>query len=266
MTISDEPVVVDLDGAVATVTLNRPDRLNALGPEAIDLLAETLERVSADATVRVVQLTGAGVGFSAGGDLTDGPAALLAGATAAERAAVFRQQVHVVEILRSMRQVTVAAVNGACAGAGLSLALACDLRVASSDAVFASAFLAAGVSGDLGGIWLATRLLGAARARELFLLGGRLDAAEALRIGLVSRVHPAEVFRTEVAELTSSLAAAAPLGLAGMVANLRDAEELSLADYLDLETERQERTMTSADAAEAAAAFFAKRSPVFTGR
>ena len=263
---TEAPVLVEVDGAVATITLNRPERLNTFVPELGRLMIEALERLGSDGSVRVVVLTGAGTGFSAGGDLTDGLASLLGDGSDAEREAALREHVRVVELLRSLPQVTLAAVDGACAGAGLSFALACDLRVASDRAKFAAAFLAAGVSGDFGGIWFATRLLGAARARELFLLGDRIDAAEALRLGLVSRVLPADTFSDDVAALVARLAGSAPLALAELTANLRDAEVLDLPAYLDVETARQVRTMSSEDAAEAAAAFFAKRTPTFHGR
>lgn len=266
MTDTAAPVLVEVDGAVATLTLNRPERLNTFVPELGEHMLAAVDRLEADRSVRVVVLTGAGKGFSAGGDLTDGLAALLGPEPDSGREERLRGHVRIVERLRALPQVTLAAVNGACAGAGLSYALACDLRVASDRAKFAPAFLAAGVSGDFGGIWLATRLLGAARARELFLLGDRVDAEAALRLGLVSAVHPDAEFRAAVSALAARLAGAAPLALAAITANLRDAEDLDLPAYLDVETHRQVRTITSDDAAEAAAAFFAKRPPVFTGR
>ena len=266
MTDVAHPVLLDVADGVATLTLNRPDKLNTFVPELGRLMIEHLERLKSDASVRVVVLTGAGKGFSAGGDLTNGLAALLGPEPNSDREARLRDFVHVTELLRALPQVTIAAVNGACAGAGLSFALACDLRVASDRAKFAGAFLGAGVSGDFGGIWLLTRLLGAAKARELFLLGDRVEAAEALRVGLVSRVFPDDEFRSSAASMAAELAASAPLALADLVANLRDAEELTLPAYLDLETARQIATMTSDDAAEAADAFFAKRTPTFRGR
>ena len=264
MDASESPVLVDIDGAVATVRFNRPERMNTFVPELGARFLAVIESIGARDDIRVVVVTGAGRAFSAGGDLTDGLGALLGPED--QRYSRLRDAVRAVELLRTLPQVTVAAVNGACAGAGLSYALACDLRVASARAVFATAFLDAGVSGDFGGVWFATRLLGAARARELFLLGDRVNADDALRLGLVSRVYADDTFRGDVASLAQRLAERAPIALSEIVRNLRDAEALDLAAYLDVETDRQVRAMSSEDAAEAAEAFFAKRPPRFTGR
>lgn len=264
--MSDQPVLLEVSGAVATITLNRPERLNAFSIDLGEHFIEAVRTLEGRDDVRVVVLTGAGRGFCAGGDLEAGLGAMVGPPPYDEQVARFSEYTAVMLALRDLAQVTVAAINGPCAGAGLSFALACDLRVAAASAKFATAFLTAGVSGDFGGAWFATRLLGAARAAELYLLNERFDAAEAHRIGLVSKVLPDDGFRAGVEALVASLVARAPQALALGRANLRDAEVLDLPAYLARENERQVTTMTSEDAAEAAVAFLTKRPPVFTGR
>jgi 2-(1,2-epoxy-1,2-dihydrophenyl)acetyl-CoA isomerase len=165
-----------------------------------------------------------------------------------------------------MPAVTIAAVSGACAGAGFGWACACDLRVASETARFNSAFLDVGVAGDMGGPWTLPRLVGAAKARELYFLPGKFDAAEALRIGLVSRVSAPGAFEDDLDALTGCLARAAPLALTGMKANFLAAESMGFADYIRLESEKHLRLFQSEDTTEAFKAFVEKRPPVFHGR
>lgn len=264
--MTDQPVLLNVQGPVATIVLNRPERMNTFTPALLEALLAAVDEVAALADVRVVVLTGAGGAFCAGGDLREGLGTMLGEGSLVEQAEQLRLSTAASERLHDLPQVTVAAINGACAGAGLSLALACDLRVAHAKATFATGFLTAGVSGDFGGAWFATRLLGSARAAELYLLNERFDAKEAQRLGLVSKVFPERAFGEGVSEVVSGLVARAPLALSLLRRNLRDAEALGLSAYLDAETERQVATMTSDDAAEAAAAFLAKRPPKFRGR
>ena len=170
------------------------------------------------------------------------------------------------QLLRDTSKVTIAAVNGACAGAGLSWACAADLRFAASNARFATAFINAGLSGDFGGTWLLPRLVGSSKARELYLLSAPIDAAEAQRIGLVAEVVEPDDLQARVAEVASTLVARAPLALRAMKENLRDHEEMSWPAALDSEAGRHAFCCTTDDGAEAAAAFVAKRDPVFTGK
>jgi 2-(1,2-epoxy-1,2-dihydrophenyl)acetyl-CoA isomerase len=165
-----------------------------------------------------------------------------------------------------MPAVTIAAISGACAGAGFGWACACDLRVASQTARFNSEFLDVGVAGDMGGPWTLPRILGAAKARELYFLPGKFDAAEALRIGLVSRVSPPDAFEADLAALTDRLARAAPLALTAMKANFLAAEAMGFADYIRLESEKHLRLFQSEDTTEAFKAFVEKRPPAFQGR
>jgi 2-(1,2-epoxy-1,2-dihydrophenyl)acetyl-CoA isomerase len=246
-------------GAVATVVLDRPDRLNALTGAMVVALRDALASLAADPSVRVVVLTGAGRGFCAGGDVEG-----LAGeGDAAPLAVPLRTVMEVSELLHTMPQPTIAAINGPCAGAGLSFACACDLRYAAGSAVFATAFLRVGSSGDHGSAWLLTRVVGPATARELLFLGPRLDAGEAARIGLVHAVLDDGDLLPHVTATAESLAGAMPIALRNLKANLVDAIDLPLGEYLDREVERFEATMASEDAREAARAFVEKRPPRF---
>jgi 2-(1,2-epoxy-1,2-dihydrophenyl)acetyl-CoA isomerase len=256
----------DHDG-VATLALRNEGRRNAFAVELLDDLDRELTDLAGDRHTRVVVLTGHGSAFSVGADLAAPPERrTLRGDSVGADLARLRRVGGIAERLHRLPQVTVAAVNGACAGAGLSLALACDLRIAAERAVFNTAFLGAGLSGDLGGIWFATRIVGHARARELFLLPGRLPARDAAAAGLVTRVSPDDSFAADLAALTARLAGFAPRAARAMKANLHDADRMPLPDYLDAESERMVATFHTDDAREAARAFLERREPVFTGR
>lgn len=255
-----------LDG-IATLTLRNEGRHNALAIDLFDDLDRELNELESTPEIRVVVITGHGSAFSVGADLAAPPGRrTLRGDSPAADLTRLRRVGRIAERLHRLPQATVAAVNGACAGAGLSLALACDLRIATETAVFNTAFLRAGLSGDLGGIWFASRLLGQARARELFLLPGRLPAREAHAAGLVTRLSAEESFAADLATLTARLAASAPRALRAMKDNLHDADSMPLAEYLDVESERMVATFHTNDAREAARAFLERRDPVFTGR
>ena len=165
-----------------------------------------------------------------------------------------------------MPKVTIAAVNGACAGAGFGWACACDLRYASERAVFNSAFLGVAISGDMAGPWLLPRIVGATKARELFFTSEKFDAAEAERIGLVLKTFPEDDFRTSVHEIAVNISKKAPLAIGEMKKNFINAENMPLRDYIEVETERHSRTGASEDSREAFKAFVEKREPTFKGR
>jgi 2-(1,2-epoxy-1,2-dihydrophenyl)acetyl-CoA isomerase len=230
-------VEVSRAGPVATVTLNRPERLNALTGESFDLLRAELEVLAGDDAVRAVVLTGAGRGFCAGGDLST-----LAGTSDPGDADAIRERMgrltRITPLLHGMPKPTIAAVNGPCAGAGLSLACACDLRFAADGAVFKSAFLSAGVPGDYGGTWTLPRVVGPAMARQLYLADERIDAATALRIGLVGAVFPGDELLARVAALAERLAAAPAHVVRAMKANLNDGDVLDLEQHLERENDR----------------------------
>jgi len=258
-------VEVEDRGAVRYVVLNRPEHLNAMDDALIDGLVEALEDCRHDESVRVVVVTGAGKAFCAGGDLN----AMAAGRDAMSvprEVAKLRRHARAAELLRSMEATSIAAVNGACAGAGLGLALAADLRIASEAAVFRSAFLTAGLSGDFGTSWSLTHLLGEARARELMLLNDKVTAQRALEIGLVSRLVPAADFADATEQLAQRLAGSAPLALRAMKQNLREAATAGFADSVANESVRHIECAFTDDAAEAGAAFLERRTPQFHGR
>ena len=169
-------------------------------------------------------------------------------------------------MLHEMPAVTIAAINGAAAGAGFGWACACDLRFAARSAIFNTAFLDVAVAGDMAGPWTLPHLVGAAKARELYFLPGKFDASEAERIGLVARVFDDERLEAEIDLVANRLAEAAPLALAGMKQNFLDGERLPLADYIDVETARHQAITDSEDTKEAFAAFVEKRTPSFKGR
>jgi 2-(1,2-epoxy-1,2-dihydrophenyl)acetyl-CoA isomerase len=245
-------------GRVTTITLNRPEKLNAFsGTMREDLLA-ALELAEADDNCGVVVITGAGRAFCAGGDVEfmsglreRGDVAGLQKLLAAGAAIVTR--------VVSMSKPVVAAINGVAAGAGCNLALACDYRLASDAAKLAESFVRIGLHPDWGGTWLLPRLVGRARAVELMLTGRAIDAAEALAIGMVDRVAPAAAFQDEVATLARTFAEAPPIAAAGIKQALRESERNDLRAQLALESEHQIAAFRSADAAERMAAFLKKK-------
>ena len=232
-----ELVLLEQSDGIASVTLNRPDKLNALSTGLLGALLETLEHVAGDPAVRVVILSGAGRSFSAGGDRDETGEPW--GAGAAEDTALLRRLMGSSLLLHEMPAVTIAAVNGPCAGGALALACACDLRYASASARFVTAFAKVGLSGDFGGTATMSWVLGPAKARELYLLSDVVDAAEAERIGLVSDVVPDDELLRHVRQVAGRVAGAAPGALVAMKRNLNDALRLPLAELLDREAERQ---------------------------
>ncbi|TDD90621.1 enoyl-CoA hydratase [Saccharopolyspora karakumensis] len=256
-----------VEGTTALVTLDNPGRRNAVSAAIFEQLETALATISRSPEVRVVILSGEGKDFSVGADLGAPPESrTLRGDSVAGDTTRLRQAGAMLLRFHEMPQVTIAAIDGACAGAGLSLAAAADFRIASDRAVFSTAFLNAGLSGDLGGIWLITNMLGAARARELFLTPGKLTAADAHRLGLVHSTAPAESLHDDARALARRIARSAPLALRAMKQNLLRAPVTPLGDYLLAEAERMVQCFHSDDAREAAAAFLEKREPVFAGR
>jgi 2-(1,2-epoxy-1,2-dihydrophenyl)acetyl-CoA isomerase len=245
--------------------LDRPERLNALDLDHVVALRDALRELATDSTVRVVVLTGAGRGFSAGGDVTAMTGGGGGGGDDSGEPLDLRSIMEVSELLHGMPAVTIAAVNGPCAGAGLSFACACDLRYAARSALFVSAFLRVGSSGDHGSAWVLTRAVGPAKARELLLLGDRVGADEAWRIGLVSEVVDDDALLDHVAGIAARLAEMPPTATRLMKANLDDALTLPLGEYLDRETERFEECSGSDEAIAAAKAFLESNQRRSTG-
>jgi len=252
---------------VALLTLNRPDRLNALSPAMLEALLEALPRLAADAEVGVVVLTGSGRGFCAGGDVTAMAEGRESGGdTLEDKAQALRARMEASRWLHEMPKPTIAMVRGAAAGAGLSLALACDLRVAADGARFATAFARVGYSGDFGGSYFLSQLVGTAKARELYFTADILDAGQALALGLVNRVVPDARLEDETLALARRLASGPRIAYRYMKRNFNAAETAGLAPMLDLEAWHHTRCGMTEDHREAARAFVEKREPVFRGR
>jgi 2-(1,2-epoxy-1,2-dihydrophenyl)acetyl-CoA isomerase len=259
-------VLVERRGAVALLTLNRPDVLNALSVSMAEALAETIEAQSRTADVRVIVITGEGRAFSSGGDIAfmknvvdrggrfEDFQPLVGGGPAVVRA-----------ILHSDRPV-LAAVNGVAAGGGMSLALACDVRWAAEGARFGQSFVKIGLHPDWGAVYTLPRIAGVSRALELMWTGELIDAAEAQRIGIVSRVLPAERLLPELLEFAARLARGPAVALAEIKHSVRESLGYSLEEALARELSAQERCWGTTDAKEGFRAFLEKREAKFQGR
>jgi 2-(1,2-epoxy-1,2-dihydrophenyl)acetyl-CoA isomerase len=266
MNTSNHDVLLEhLDHGLLTLTLNRPERRNALNPELCQRLAAALRKAALDPDVHAILLKGAGNVFCVGGDVKDMAEGAGRAISLEQRIKNLRANMEASRLLHDMAKPTVAAISGAAAGAGLSLALACDLRVASESAKLTTAFAKVGLSGDYGGSFFLTRLLGAAKARELYLTSPVLSGAEGQRIGLVTRAVADHEVEAEAEKLARSLAEGPRAILAFIKQNLNLAEDGSLQECLDAEAWRHIVSSTTDDHREAAAAFVEKRAPRFTG-
>jgi 2-(1,2-epoxy-1,2-dihydrophenyl)acetyl-CoA isomerase len=258
-------VAVRRAGGAVWITLDRPEALNALDPEAKAALLAALEDAADDPAVRALALTGTGRAFCVGEDLRALAAGYREGRAADFAATLDSFYAPAVRLLAEMPKPTVACVNGVAAGAGASLAFACDLRLASAEASFTLAFAGVGLIPDAGATWHLPRLVGLARALELALLGDRVRAEDAQRIGLVSRVWPAEEFAARAEEAVAQLAAGPTSAFALTRQLLRANQTAALDAALAAEAQAQATAGASADHLEGVAAFLAKRAPVFTG-
>jgi 2-(1,2-epoxy-1,2-dihydrophenyl)acetyl-CoA isomerase len=267
-----EDLRAELDDGVAVITMNRPDRRNAFSPTMVSALGAVLARVEADDAVGCVVLTGAGGAFCAGGDVKS-MAALPAdgrdGAGPSLDARIHRQRLNQRATsgrLWSMPKPTIAAIGGPAAGAGLSLALACDLRYAVAGAVLTTAFAKVAFAGDYGGTWFLTRLVGSSKAKELYYFSERLSAQDAERLGIVNAVFAPADFEREVMDRARRLAHGPALAYRYMKENLNRAVSGDLGDCMDLEVTHHVHTGLTEDHREAAQAFVDKREPRFHGR
>ena len=254
---------------IATLTMNRPAARNALTPEMMAGLRESLPRLAADPAVRVVVLTGAGNAFCAGGDVKRFAAAAdVANAEKSFDDKVYdlRSRMEVSRILHEMPKPTLAVIPGPAAGAGLSMALACDLRIAAEEAKLTTAFSRIGLSGDFGGSYFMTYLIGAARTRELYFTGRVVLGAEAYQMGLVNRVVPADQLTDAAHSFAVELSVLPTVAVGYMKRNLNTAVRGVLSDVLDSEAIHMIRTFDTHDHKGAAQAFVEKRQPVFEGR
>ena len=244
--------------AVATITLNRPDKLNAFTGSMREDLLDALRLCENDSSVRAVVVTGAGRAFCAGGDVE-----YMSGLQKRSDVESFRKLLDagrdVILQIATMPKPVIAAVNGIAAGAGCNLALACDYRIASEQAKLSESFVKIGLHPDWGGTWLLPRLVGRSRAMEILMTGRMVDAHEALAIGMIDRI--ASDLAAETAKLAQSLAAAPPLAVAGIKRAVLASESNDLRAQIDLESEHQLACFQSSDGAEGLAAFFEKRTP-----
>ena len=253
------------EDGIATIAMNRPEHRNSFTLEMTDGLLDALERAENDPATRVVVITSTGDHFSVGRDNSDTdpppypPADHLRG-----RSSLLRHA-RLVTLLHEMNTPSIAEIRGGCAGAGMSFALNCDLRYASTTAVMSTAFVKVAFGGDLGGPWQLTRLLGPARATELMLLSSKLRGPQLREWGLVNDVLAAEELSARVREVATELASRSTTGIAAARRNLQAAMTLSLGDYLPIEAEQFARCAASPDAEEARSAFVEKRPARFAG-
>jgi len=257
-------VLQSLDNGLLTITMNRPDRRNALNPDMTQGLVEAARRAAEDHEVRAVLIRGAGGTFCVGGDvksMAEGRAPM----TFEAKKANLRRAMEVSRILHEMPKPVVAQIDGAAAGAGLSIALSCDLRVAGESAKITTAFAKVGLSGDFGGTYFLTQMLGSAKARELYLMSPVLTAQEALALGMVNKVVPDAEVESAAHELAMSLAQGPTVTLGYIKTNINNAERLSLEACFDAEAMHHSRSADTADHKEAAKAFVEKRKPAFVG-
>ena len=263
-------VLAHVEDGVATITMNRPDRRNALSAAMLEALARVLEECETATDIAAVLLTGSGGAFCAGGDVKGMAEANAGGQPLDIDTRIHRQRLsqrNTAGRLYEMPKPTIAAIPGAAAGAGLSLALACDLRIAADSAVMTTAFAKVGFSGDYGGTYFLTRLVGTAKARELYYLSDRIEMPEAERLGLVNKTVPAANLMREATALAKRLAEGPRVAYRYMKENLnRAAGEATMTDCLDLEATHHIHTGLTEDHREAAKAFVEKRTPKFVGR
>ena len=260
------------EDGVVTLTMNRPDSLNALSGDMMEKLLEALPRLANDNDVGAIILRGAGRGFCAGGDVkgmvstnTDS-AGKSTPPNMEARARGLRASMEISRYLHECAKPTIAMIRGPAAGAGLSMALACDMRVASKESMFTTAFAKIGFSGDFGGTYFLTNLVGTAKARELYFTADKVKADEALSLGMINRLVEDESLEKETMALAQKIANGPRIANEYIKKNMNAAETSSLEQVFDLEAWNMTRTMFTEDHKEAAKAFVEKRSPVFKGQ
>jgi 2-(1,2-epoxy-1,2-dihydrophenyl)acetyl-CoA isomerase len=261
----EQHLLESIADGVAILTLNRPERLNALSTPIMEGLLEALPRLAQDPAVGVVVLTGAGRAFCSGGDVKS----MAEGSTqrsSPEAVKHLRRRMEISRLLHEIPKPTIAMVNGPAAGAGLSLALACDLRVASQSALFLTAFAKVGFSGDFGGSYFLAKLVGTGKARELYYTAEPLGATQALGLGVVNLVVPEGELLDATMALAQRLAKGPRIALGLMKQHFNATESGTLAELLDLEAQHQIETGQTEDHKAAVRAFAEKRPPVFVGR
>jgi 2-(1,2-epoxy-1,2-dihydrophenyl)acetyl-CoA isomerase len=263
--MSYEQIDITEDSGITTITLNRPEKLNSLAGHMRRDLAEALEATGAERSAHVVVITGAGRAFCAGGDVA-AMAELIERQDSEEFNRLLGAARRVVTAIRQMTKPVIASVNGPAFGAGCNLALACDLRIASTTASFSQSFAKVGLHPDWGGTYFLPRLVTPNKACEMFFLGEVMDAAEALRLGVVNKVVAPEELEAETRKLAERLRNAPALSLASAKQAVYRSQAAELEEMLRFETEAQMRCFESHDGAEGCRAFLEKREPKFTGR
>jgi 2-(1,2-epoxy-1,2-dihydrophenyl)acetyl-CoA isomerase len=254
-----------VDNGLAIVTLNRPDRMNAINTELATALNEALTAISIDKHVHAVIITGAGKGFCAGGDLKE----IWEGRQKNDKESLeplLRAGMGIVLKIRTMRQPVIAAVNGAAAGAGMNIALAADIRYAADTASFGETFAKVGLFPDFGGTYFLPQLIGHAKAAELLYSGDMFDAKKALELGIVNRLVPADKLMDEAKAFAMSIVNGPRMASRALKQVLFGNERAALTKALEYEVEEQIRCFESEDCAEGLRAFFEKRKPNFQGK
>lgn len=259
-----QPVGYAVDGAVATITFNRPDAMNALDDATKDALLAALRQAGEDSAVRAVVLTGTGRAFCVGQDLREHVGKLTSGEPISNT--VEKHYNPITLALAGMAKPVIAAVNGVAAGAGAGFALACDLRIACPEAKVNLAFAGVALSADSGASWTLQRLVGQARALELLLLPETIPAERAYELGLYTELVPAEKLAERAREVAEKLAAGPTVAYASIKESVAYGASHTLAETLEVEDEMQQRCAAAPDHREAVEAFLAKRPPVFTGQ